>query len=305
MENKKDIVLSPITNSVNVKIIDKISSAQIIGLYHKEIKIDVSKSFKDIDYVYIYECLDSNYRFYYPFSCIGDDFFYETLSSTRKNYYSKRWEHSKALEYLKSNDNVLEVGSGFGIFMKEIQNKVQSVKGLELNPLAVLKCQDQGLNVENKLIQEESKLNNQYYDVVCFFQVLEHIPDVSSFLEASIKSLKEGGRVIIGVPNNNPFLFINDKLHTLNLPPHHAGLWNKKSLSSLQKNFPLRILNIEYEPLSKSYDSFLDFHRNKNPNTLYRKIFIMLNGFMPKILKKICCKFLNGRNIFIVFEKLS
>ena len=69
------------------------------------------------------------------------------------------------------------------------------------------------------------------------------------FIKDSLLALKPNGKLIIGVPNNNPFLFVNDKYHTLNLPPHHAGLWNKKSLKSLEQIFNIELVSLQYEPL--------------------------------------------------------
>jgi hypothetical protein len=66
-----------------------------------------------------------------------------------------------------------------------------------------------------------------------------------------LKALKKGGKLIIGVPNSNPFLYKYDKYHTLNLPPHHMGLWNKFSLANLANYFPMSVDNIIVEALQQ------------------------------------------------------
>src|SRR5690606_22887486 len=122
------------------------------------------------------------------------------------------------------------------------------------------------------------------FDVICSFQVLEHVYEVNDFINNQLRILKKGGRLIVGAPNNNPYLFIHDKYHTLNLPPHHAGLWNKKSLTSLEKVFNLEVEEVFYEPFSISYHDFFEvnFKRLKNKRVQrfirksefkYRKIF--------------------------------
>jgi 2-polyprenyl-3-methyl-5-hydroxy-6-metoxy-1,4-benzoquinol methylase len=70
------------------------------------------------------------------------------------------------------------------------------------------------------------------YDAVCLFQVLEHMHDISGFFKHVRAFIKPQGKLIISVPNNNPYLYVNDKLHTLNLPPHHMGLWTGSSLTA-------------------------------------------------------------------------
>lgn len=291
---------SPLTNSSNVVKHCSLSVNRICCDYSK-MGIDVNRFFKT-DLVQLYECLDSGYRFYYPFSCIGDAAFYKDLSKSRPSYYSQRWEHSKALNYIDKSDFVLEIGSGFGAFLNRLKKTNIKSVGLELNPHAVEVCTKNRLKVKNILIENEAKTNKETYDVVCSFQVLEHIGQVGNFLQASIDSLKKGGKLIIGVPNNNPYLFINDKYHTLNLPPHHAGLWNKKSLKSLEKIFPLKLKSIEFEPLDNTYSYFLN-HQIKNNNKLSSFSLKLMNKFFPRLLKKTICKFINGRNVLTVFEK--
>ena len=154
------------------------------------------------------------------------------------------------------------------------------------------------------LIDEFAVNHKENYDVVCFFQVLEHITNVHEFLKSSLVTLKPNGKLIIGVPNNNPFLFVNDKYHTLNLPPHHAGLWNKKALKSLEKVFSVKLEKVDYEPLEKTYSQFLKAYI-ENSNKFYAKAIKTFNKIAPKALKWILCKSINGRNILVVFRKIS
>ncbi len=124
------------------------------------------------------------------------------------------------------------------------------------------------------------------------------------FIKNSLLALKPNGKLIIGVPNNNPYLFVNDKYHTLNLPPHHAGLWNKKSLKSLEQLFNIKLVSLQYEPLEKTYSQFLKTYIN-NSNPVYSKFLKVTNKLSPKILRKVLCKCIDGRNILVVFRKIA
>lgn len=286
----------------NTKLIERFQSDVIIENYKKS-NLEVKRFFNSKN-ISLYECVDTGYRFYYPYSAIGDAKFYEDLSKNRINYYSERWEHRSALHFINKNDNVLEIGSGFGLFLKMLKSKNIKFKGLELNPHAVLTCMADGLDVEQKFVQELSKDSNEQFDTVCFFQVLEHITEVHDFLKSSIKTLKTGGKLIVGVPNNNPFLFKYDKYHTLNLPPHHAGLWNRKSLSSLENIFPLKLETMLFEPLNESYNYYLKILLNQSNNRGEKNFFRVLNKVSPRLLKKFICKYHNGRNVLAVFSKV-
>jgi len=293
---------SPLTNSSNVVKLCSFSVNRICNDYSR-MGINVERFFK-ADLVHLYECVDSGYRFYYPFSCIGDASFYEDLSLNRTNYYSNRWEHGVTMKYLNSNDSVLEIGSGFGAFLNRIKSENIKGKGLELNPYAVKQCVQSGLDVYDRLVNDEASVNANSYSIVCCFQVLEHITDVNSFIESSISLLKMNGKLIIGVPNNNPYLFISDKYHTLNLPPHHAGLWNGKALKYLEQIFSIKLVSLEYEPLNVAYVDFLNVQL-KNANFLVRLVVRIGHKVIPNILKKVLCKYVKGRNILAVFEKVE
>jgi hypothetical protein len=106
------------------------------------------------------------------------------------------------------------------------------------------------------------------------------------------------------VPNNNPYLFVNDKYHTLNLPPHHAGLWDKKSLKALEKAFPIKIDSIEFESLQVSYSYFINFQLNNSKNRVLKLILKSINKVFPRILKFVICKFIKGRNVLVVYKKV-
>jgi len=298
----KALMYSPLVPDSNkTKLIETFSAQMIISNY-KELGLHDDRFF-DGESIYLFECLKTGYRFYYPFKAIGDAEFYKDLSLSRDNYYSERWEHREALNILDRGDTVLEIGSGFGVFLKMLKPKNIIGSGLELNPHAVQKCVEEGLDVKQKLIQDFVLDTKGQFDNVCYFQVLEHITDVYGFIEASIKALKVGGKLIIGVPNNNPYLFRYDKYHTLNLPPHHAGLWNRKSLTSLENVFPLKLESMLFEPLNLTYDYFLKVQLKDLNNNIETLCIKALNKLFPKFLKRLLCKLYKGRNVLVIFTK--
>ena len=65
-----------------------------------------------------------------------------------------------------------------------------------------------------------------------------------------LKCLKPGGRLIIGVPNNDSYIRRNKMYNkVLNMPPHHVGLWTLDSLKSLEGILPVKLEETFYEPL--------------------------------------------------------
>ena len=228
-------IKSPLTNSTNIKLERSIKTALIIDKWQKD-GIDVSRFFVNLDEIKLYRCLDSGYRFFYPFNLEGDNQFYQDLQKFPWYYFDWKWEYNIALKQIKPGDKVLEIGCGDGSFLKKLSEKNIKVRGLEFNEEAIKKCRERGLNVTGETIQEHAQNHKNEYDVTCSFQVMEHIADIKNALTASLGVLKKGGKLIISVPNNDSFLG-KDKFNLMNLPPHHMGLWDEKSLKNLEKFF--------------------------------------------------------------------
>ena len=297
---------SPVTYSNNITLLRSFDIEKIKQLYAKETRVDTSRFFEGLKEVELYECNDTGYRFYYPFTIYGDDKFYQDLNELNTWYYQdNRWEHPLALDFLKPAHKILEIGSGDGFFIKLCKkNNIIDITGLELNTAAAAKATQEGNIIHNETIQDYSKRHVEEYDVVCNFQVLEHIVDIRSFIDASLKVLKKGGRMIIAVPNNNPYLFEQDDYHTLNLPPHHAGLWNKAVFKNIEKTFGIKNIHSFTEPLGEiKHWISVKINHTKKTNPLKASLLSLIPNFIYKRYIKNNRGKIEGRNILVVFEK--
>ena len=239
-------MISPITGDLAKKVVE-LNSEKIVRLYMDYLKIDVSRFFANAPVVTIFECRQSGYRFYYPKSLMGDDLFYNSLSGVGD--YSRGWsfDHQFAFDKIRDGDSVLEIGCGNGQFMKKVLTKTPDVTGIELNTKMVEICKGKGLNVVNELLDVHKINNRGKYDLICAFQVLEHIYDVKQFLEDITTCLKPGGKIILSTPNNDDFYMEYNKYDTMNLPPHHTGLWNKKAYEGVSSYLGLKLIDSQYE----------------------------------------------------------
>jgi len=241
---------SPVNNSTNVKKVRSFD-AQVLQSDYAQYNIDVSKYFKDIKQVDLYECLDSGLQFFYPNTIVGDGKFYESIQHFDWYYKDDKWEFSKGLELIKDNEKVLEIGSGRGQFLKLLQQKTQLAEGLELNESAIAKIRANGYKVHLMKIDEfEQQLNpDALFDVVCSFQVYEHIENIGEVIQSSLNALKIGGRLLISVPNSD-CIFNDPILNPFNMPPHHQGLWYPTTFEKLQSIFNIELTGVYYEPSS-------------------------------------------------------
>ncbi len=249
-------IKSPLTHSLNVKKRKEIKTEFLIEKYREMLGVDVKKYFTGLDSVSVYECLDSGYQFYYPFDITGDGKFYEALQKHRWYYMDWKWEHEEALALVKGAKSLLEIGCAQGEFLEKVAEKGTACAGIELNAHAAEVGRKKGLNILEESIQTHSQKNKDRYDVVCSFQVAEHIAPIGEFIQSSLDVLKPGGKFVMSVPNNDSLIFTANNDIVLNMPPHHMGLWNMNSLLSLSRFFPLRADGIYLEPLQSYHVNF-------------------------------------------------
>jgi len=301
-------IVSPFDSKSSAFFIRNISVKHIVNLYKKSYGLDVSEYFNQLKNIGIYQCELTTFRFYYPHNLSGDSKFYEFFQKFDWYYNPWKWEHSISLQYVKNGDRLLEVGCGKGAFLDKISSVYQldEAIGLELNESTT--TVNNKWKIENDLIQNYQNHNSNKYDMVCSYQVLEHISDPYSFIFSMVNCLKKGGKLIIAVPNNDTFIKNNDSV--LNLPPHHMGLWDNISLSALEKIFPIKINKIHFEPLQEYHiNYYLDAVVYKKYGKIFGKILKKLDkifgGYKRKYNQlKINAKNIDGHTILTVFEKL-
>lgn len=243
-------VHSPINNTPNVTKVQTFKTQSIIDMY-AQLNIDVKKYFNNIEHLDLYECNVSGLQFYNPKSVVGDGKFYESIQHFDWYYKDNKWEFQKGLELINQGDKVLEIGSGRGQFLALLQQKTKFAEGLELNESAIEKIRANGDKVHLMKIDEfEQQLNpNDLFDVVCSFQVYEHIENIGEVIQSSLNALKKGGSLIISVPNSD-CIFNNPTLNSFNMPPHHQGLWYPQTFDKIQFIFNIKLTEVYYEPTS-------------------------------------------------------
>jgi 2-polyprenyl-3-methyl-5-hydroxy-6-metoxy-1,4-benzoquinol methylase len=245
MSELSQLPKSPITGNAGVKVFDTILVEDIIRLYREQENVNVERFFKHGETIRILECEATKYRFYYPFECIGDASFYENL---RNSDYDRdeAEDHKFAYKQIGKDAKLLEIGCGTGKFLEQVSHITKNVAGLELNSLAAKSAVEKGFDVKIQFIEEHAKENENCYDVVCAFQVLEHIAEVKSFIDAALKLLKPNGKLIFSVPNNEPFFQRFSKYEVLNLPPHHMGLWSLEAFKNLDKFYGMKLEDFQF-----------------------------------------------------------
>ena len=124
----------------------------------------------------------------------------------------KNYQHDRLKEivpYLSASTELLEVGASSGQFLVNIKDRVARVNAIELDKACcAFMSAELGIEADSEFLRE-SRFADQQYDVICAFQVLEHVEDPVVFLRELRQSAKKGATMFIEVPNlNDPLLSI-------------------------------------------------------------------------------------------------
>lgn len=190
--------------SDRIRKVTQIDRHDIIKLYRKALGLGVEGII--ISDIVFYECYNCGLKFFNP-PYIGNEYFYNNLQKFEWYYLKDKYEFHYAKKYIDRNDKVLDIGCGRGDFAKVI-GILDRYTGLELSSIASKLALQSGINVINETLEEHAIKNQEKYDVVCSFQVLEHVSNPRQFIQSMLDCLKIGGVMIMSLPSNDSFFEI-------------------------------------------------------------------------------------------------
>lgn len=157
-------------------------------------------------------------------------------------------------KFFKKNNKsfkILDIGSGLGVFPKQLENKKFSDISLIEKDNININFLKNYLKFKN-IYKNQIELKNKKFDFITMNKVLEHIPNPSSFLKKYLKNLRTNGYVYIEVPDQEAS---NDKdgYNREEFCIEHHHVFSKISLILMLSKLNLKILSIEQiqEPSSK------------------------------------------------------
>jgi SAM-dependent methyltransferase len=96
---------------------------------------------------------------------------------------------------------LLDIGTGIGQFLNVARPHFRTLTGTEVSTSAARIAQEQyGLNVINAAL-EHIDFDDRQFDTITLFHVLEHVHDPVAVVTRSHALLREGGVLLVAVPN--------------------------------------------------------------------------------------------------------
>jgi 2-polyprenyl-6-hydroxyphenyl methylase/3-demethylubiquinone-9 3-methyltransferase len=168
---------------------------------------------------------------------------------------------------------VLDVGCGGGILSESMAQRGATVTGIDMGDMPIkiakLHALESGIDINYRklsaedLADEVAEQPEQQFDVITCLEMLEHVPDPASIINACTRMLKPGGHLFLSTINRNPkayLLAIIGAEYVLNLLPRgthdYAKFIRPAELSRWVRGAGLEVkgsTGLVYNPLTKRY----------------------------------------------------
>lgn len=165
--------------------------------------------------------------------------------------------------------NVIDVGCGGGILSEAMARRGAKVTGIDMGeaPLGVARLHllesQLDVNYERSSAEDYAARHAGEFDVVTCLEMLEHVPDPASVLQACATLLKPGGHLFVSTINRNPkaWLFaVVGAEYVLNMLPRgthdYAKFIRPSELAAWARAAGLtlgELKGMSYNPFSKTY----------------------------------------------------
>lgn len=296
---------SPLCPGSRVTLEDEIAGVALAAAWERQLGVHIPESFSSCPVFRLWSCVRSQLRFITPVMA-GDGEFYARLRLFDWYYLPQKWEHEYAAGLVAKSDRVLDVGCGDGAFLDRCVARGVRCEGLELNRLAVAHAAAKGHTIwPHGADRHLTESGEGAYDLVSAFQVLEHVEAPLSFLRSLVALAKVGGKIVIAVPNCDGWAGATGGV--LQWPPHHLSWWGAASLVFLQQILPVRLLDLQFEPLVEAHQrariSGLLFPTSapKAPSPRFGKR--LGRSVLCRFAARVCPKMVRGHGLVAVFER--
>src|SRR3989338_709229 len=165
--------------------------------------------------------------------------------------------------------NVLDLGCGAGILTESLAKAGAIATGIDMSEsvitIAKKHATQSQLTIDYQCIDAEtlSKNHGNYFDVITCMEMLEHVPDPLSIIQAAEKMLKPSGKLFFSTINRNIKSFFSAIIgaeYILNLLPkgthHYQKFIRPSELTAWAEKNNLTLCDIQgiaYHPLKNTF----------------------------------------------------
>ncbi len=144
---------------------------------------------------------------------------------------------------------LLDIGAGTGEFLVVARNEGWQITGIEPSE----KAKSIAINKGVTFVQNLSDLENNSFDVITMWHVLEHVPNLDEYISELKRLVKPNGTIIVAVPNFKSFdAEFYGKFWAAYDVPRHLWHFSKTTIEKLFSEKEMKLMEV----LPMKFDSF-------------------------------------------------
>jgi 2-polyprenyl-3-methyl-5-hydroxy-6-metoxy-1,4-benzoquinol methylase len=199
--------------------------------------------------------------------------------------YTLTWKRKLVIKYGSRVENkLLDYGCGTGAFLQATTQDDWKAFGVEPSKEARTEAQKV---THSKVYESLAEIENNTFDAITLWHVLEHVPDLNELLQKLRSILSENGTIFIAVPNHSSWDGDNYKEYWAGYDvPRHLWHFSHETMKALVENNGLKLKEIIPMKLDSFYISLLSEKYKKGNTTISGMITAFKNGLKSNILAK-------------------
>lgn len=144
------------------------------------------------------------------------------------------------MERYRKTNRLLDSGCGLGWFLAEAKKRGWEVYGTEFSSAAVKICSDKGIKMKEGALSV-SMFEENFFDVITSFEVIEHINNPHDELNAISTLLRNGGLFYCTTPNFNSAMryYLGADYNVIEYP-EHLSYYTRSTLNRLAEMHGLK-----------------------------------------------------------------
>jgi 2-polyprenyl-3-methyl-5-hydroxy-6-metoxy-1,4-benzoquinol methylase len=132
---------------------------------------------------------------------------------------------------------VLDIGSGFGFFLRALEESAYEPYGLEVSEYARERAREHtSAPIVTQSADDTLPFDTDFFDAVTMFDVIEHVEDYPSMLGECRRTLRPGGRIFVATPSGHSIArFLLGRRWSWYKDPTHVHMFTPGSLERALK----------------------------------------------------------------------